>query len=105
MLAVGFSEVRDGEPLRCDERGGELAHDSGLEIGAPMVAAREERVTGGGTDTRGGMSARETHSARSKAVDVQGGNVFAAVAADVGVTHVIAEDEPDVRFLVRMEPR
>ncbi len=48
MLAVGFGEVRDGEPLRCDERGGELAHDSGLEIGAPMVAARQERVTGGG---------------------------------------------------------
>ena len=76
-----------------------------LDGEAMLVTAADEGCAGGSAERAVCVAVGEPDSGFGDPVDVGGGNVFAAVAADVGVTHVIGEDEHDVRFLGRVEPR
>jgi len=58
-VAGGAEQGSDGGPARFDEAGGFAVEDAIFEAGAPAVAAREEAVTGGGADARGGVGIGE----------------------------------------------
>ena len=90
-----------GEGMRLGrERAAEILYGEAM-----LVTAADEGCAGGSAERAVCVAVGEPDSGCADPVDVGGGNVFAAVAADVGVTHVIGEDGHDVRFLGRMEPR
>jgi hypothetical protein len=92
--------------MTASREGMRLGRERASEIfnGEPvLVTAADESRAGGSAERAVCVAVGEPDSGFGDPVDVGGGNVFAAVAADVGVTHVIGEDEDDVGFRGRVE--
>ena len=64
---------------------------------ARLLAAGEQACAGRRAVGAGDVAVSEAHARSGEGVEVRGGDVFAAVEADVGIPHVIADDDEDVR--------
>jgi hypothetical protein len=67
---------------------------------AVRVAAGQQRGPGRRADGLGDVEVGEAHAVRREAVDVRGTDDLVAVAAEVGVAHVVGVHEDDVRRAV-----
>jgi len=66
------------------------------DAGAGGPASGEDGAAGGRAVGGGGVSVSEAHAVGGEAVDVGGLVIGVAVGADVGVTHVVEQEEDDV---------
>jgi hypothetical protein len=64
-----------------------------------LISARQQTCPGWRTIRSRYVTIREPHPTGRELVEMRRGDVLAAVKADVGVAHVIADDEDDVGFV------
>ena len=63
-----------------------------------LGAAGEEGGAGWGAVGPGDVAAGAADAVAGEGVEIGGGDVAAAVEADVGVAHVVGDDDEDIRF-------
>ena len=63
---------------------------------AGLVAAGQERGAGRGAIGAGDVSVGEADARGRERIEVRGRDILAAMEADVGVAHVVADDDEDV---------
>ena len=73
---------------------------AGVELMAKavLVLPREQRGAGGAADGAGDVGIGETGAGFGERIDVGGGDVGGAVAADVAVAHVVGEQDDQILF-------
>lgn len=96
--ALLLGERADRHPVGSDEWLLPGAHDPRLQPRPPVIAAGEERVAGGGTDSRRRMGVGKPHALRGELVDVRRGDppTVGVVAVDIAVAEIVGVDHHNV---------
>ena len=97
-VAVLLRKSPDRESIGRNQRRAPFADDSLLQSRAPVISARQQRVTRGRAAAATAVSVRETHSLRGKIVHVRRRNLAALriIALHIPITEVVGQDDEEV---------
>ena len=97
-VALASQHLGQGQPTRLDQaRSADSREDAAAVAGTETHPSREEAITRGRADRRGGVRVREAETFPGQSVEVRRGDLRSrVVAADIAVAQVIGQDHDDV---------